>query len=200
MTEPNFRKHFSGRNSRKYAGKNGFWYFLEISSFFFPSSLHKTWPSQIFEKIFFRPKIPEICQKSPFSQVFIGLFPTIKHGDWLKPELSKNCRKNGCSWISRAVLYIFSWTFAHWCKMTILEIFSKNCRNSHLFYRKTDFLQLLESYSIFHSWIFALFFRSPFHSFACLLIRSLVRSFVCFSGSFPLMSLLALICLTFIIR
>ena len=28
-------------------------------------------------KNFFRPKIPEICRKSPFLQIFIGLFPFI---------------------------------------------------------------------------------------------------------------------------
>ena len=35
----------------------------------------KTWPSPIFEKkLFFR---PEICWKSPFLQIFFGLFPHI---------------------------------------------------------------------------------------------------------------------------
>ena len=38
---------------------------------------------------------------------------------FLKPEQSKNCRKNGISWISRAVLYSFSWNFAQWCEMAI---------------------------------------------------------------------------------
>jgi len=91
--------------------------------------------------------MPEISRKSPFLQIFIGLFPyislffhtktlfvampTIKHGlivnksDFWSRNFLKIAgtayfrRKNGISWISRAVLYIFSWNFAHWCKMTI---------------------------------------------------------------------------------
>ena len=34
-------------------------------------------PSPIVEKFFFRSKIPEICRKSPFLQIFLGLFPYI---------------------------------------------------------------------------------------------------------------------------
>ena len=96
-------------------------------------------------KFFFRLKIPEICRKSPFLQIFIGLFPyislffntktlliaipTIKNGsivnktdfwsrNFLKIVGTADFRwKNGISWIYRAVLNIFSWNFAHWCKM-----------------------------------------------------------------------------------
>ena len=55
---------------------------------------------------------------------------------------------------------------------------------------KTGFLQFLESYSIFYSSIFAPFVRSLFHSFTCLFFRSFAFSFVRFSGSFPLMSII----------
>ena len=103
--------------------------------------------SDFWENFFFRPKMPEICRKSPFLQIFIRLFlnislffhtktllktmPTIKHGSTVNKTYfwSRNClkiagtadfrRKNGISWISRAVLYIFSWNFAHWCEMAI---------------------------------------------------------------------------------
>ena len=118
----------------------------------------KTWPRPIFEKILFRPEMPEICLKSPFLQIFIGLFPnislffhrktllttipTIKHGSTVNKTdfWSRNClkiagtadfrRKNGISWISRAVLYIFSWNLAHRCKLAMSKMwrarFSKN--------------------------------------------------------------------------
>ena len=101
-------------------------------------------------KIFFQPKVPEICRKSLFLQIFLRLFPyfslffhtktllitmpTIKHGSIVNKTdfCSRNFlkiagtadfrRKNGISWISRAVLNIFSWNFAHWCKMAIRKM------------------------------------------------------------------------------
>ena len=38
----------------------------------------KIWPSPIFEKNFFRSKIPEICRKSPFLQILFGFFPLFR--------------------------------------------------------------------------------------------------------------------------
>ena len=82
MTEPDFRKkNFLAEN----AGKTGFWAFsrdFSISIFWFFAQrcvliMPKIWPTPIFEKIFFRPKMPEICRKSPFSQILFGLFPYI---------------------------------------------------------------------------------------------------------------------------
>ena len=159
VTEPDFRKKFfSGRKCRKYAGKTGFLAFSRdfiISFFWFFAQrcvlgMLKTWPSSIFEKNFFRPKMLEICRKSPFLQIFLRLFPyislffhtktlliampTIKHGSIVNKTdfCSRNFlkiagtadfrRKNGISWISRAVLNIFSWNFAHWCKMAIRKM------------------------------------------------------------------------------
>ena len=51
----------------------------------------------------------------------------------MKPELSKNRRKNRFSWISRAVLYIFSWNFGHWCKMAIPKMWQSPIYNKHTF-------------------------------------------------------------------
>ena len=42
-------------------------------------------------------------------------------------------RKNGISWISRAVLYIFSWNFAHWCKMAIPKMWRSPIFEKHFF-------------------------------------------------------------------
>ena len=109
--------------------------------------------SDFWEKFFFRPKIPEICRKSPFLQIFIGLIPyifvvfhtktllitipTIKNGSivnktdfWIRNFLkiagtADFRRKSGISLISRAALYIFSWNFAHWCKMAIPKIWGR---------------------------------------------------------------------------
>ena len=84
LTEPDFRKNsFSSRKCRYMPEKPYFWYFLEISSLVFPNFfaqrcvliMPKIWLSLIFEKIFFRLKIPGICWKLPFLQIFIGLFP-----------------------------------------------------------------------------------------------------------------------------
>ena len=87
VTEPDFRKKiFSGRKCRKYAGKTGFLAFsrdfiiIVFTDFFAQRCIlimPKIWPSLIFRKIFFRSKIPEICRKSPFLLIFIGLFPYI---------------------------------------------------------------------------------------------------------------------------
>ena len=88
MAEPDFQKtYFSGRKCRKYAGKTGF---LALSRdfiigffYFFAQTgilgMLNTWPSPIVENFFFRSKIPEICQKLPFLQIFIGLFPYISY-------------------------------------------------------------------------------------------------------------------------
>ena len=42
-------------------------------------------------------------------------------------------RKNGISWISRAVLYIFSWNFAHLCKMAIPKMWRSPIFEKHFF-------------------------------------------------------------------
>ena len=43
------------------------------------------------------------------------------------------CRKNGISWISRAVLYIFSWNFAHWCKTAMSKMWPSPIFEKHFF-------------------------------------------------------------------
>ena len=86
MAESNFwEKIFSGRKCQKYAGKTSFlafrrdlviiffWLFAERGVL----AMHKTWPSPIFKKIFFRLKMQEICLRSPFLHIFFGLFPHI---------------------------------------------------------------------------------------------------------------------------
>ena len=121
----------------------------------------KIWPSLIFEKHFFRPKMPEICRKSPFLQIFIGLLSYISLFFYTKTLLitiltiisgsivnetdfwSQNFlkiagtadfrRKNGISWISPAVLYIFSWSFAQCCKMAISKMWLSPIFEKHIF-------------------------------------------------------------------
>ena len=105
--------------------------------------------------------MPEICRKSPFLQIFIGLFPyislffhaktlvitmpTINHGlivnktDFWSRNFLKIAgtadfrRKNGISWISRAVLNIFSWNLAHWCKMAMSKMWPSPIFKKHIF-------------------------------------------------------------------
>ena len=69
--------------------------------------------------------------------------PTIKHGSTVNKTdfWSRNClkiagtadfrRKNGISWISRAVLYIFSWKF--WCEITIPKMWRSPIFEKHFF-------------------------------------------------------------------
>ena len=85
---PIFKKHiFPAENAGNMPEKPVFWHFLEISSlvfiYFFAQTgilgMLNTWPSPIVENFFFRSKIPEICQKLPFLQIFIGLFPYISY-------------------------------------------------------------------------------------------------------------------------
>ena len=153
MTEPDFRKtYFPAENAGNMPEKPVFWHFLEISSLVFciffaqrcVIAMLKTWPSSIFKENFFR--------KSPFLQIFIGLFPyiplffhtkilfitmpTINHGlivnktdfwsrNFLKiAGIADFRRKNGISWISRALLNILSWNLAHWCKMATSKMWS----------------------------------------------------------------------------
>ena len=122
------------------AGKTGFWAFSRdfiICFFWFFAqkcvlAMPKTWPRSIFEKIFFRPKMPEIAVFADFHPTFSLYFNNNDyHQAWfnyqknwfLKPGLFKNRRavdfrrKNGKSWISRAVLYILWRNFARWYKM-----------------------------------------------------------------------------------
>ena len=143
-----------------------------------------TWPSPFFEKNFFRPKIPEICRKSPFLQILFGLFPyislffhlktslitmpTIKHGSFvnLTDFCSRNFlkiagtadlrRKNGISWISRAILYIFHEILHTVAKWQCLECdgawFSKNIffrpKMPEIYAGKTGFLAFSRDFII----------------------------------------------------
>ena len=100
-------------------------------------------------------------RKPPFLQIFIGLFPyislffhsktlfiampIINHGlivnktDFWSRNLLKIAgtadfrRKNDISWISRAVLYIFSWNFVHWCKMVMSKMWPSPIFEKHIF-------------------------------------------------------------------
>ena len=113
--------------------------------------------SDFWEKFFSGRK----CRKSPFLQILFGLFPyislffhlktllitmpTIKHGSFvnLTDFCSRNFlkiagtadfrRKNSIYWISWAVLYIFSWNFAHWCKMEIPKMWRSLIFEKHFF-------------------------------------------------------------------
>ena len=121
----------------------------------------KTWLSPIFEKIFFRLEMLEICRKSPFFMILFGYFPyislffhtktllitipTIKHVSIVKKTYfwCRNClkiagtanfrRKNSISWIFRAVLDIFSWNFAHWRKMIMSKMWRSPIFEKNIF-------------------------------------------------------------------
>ena len=110
--------------------------------------MSKIRPSPILEKNFFPAgNMPEIAVFADFRRTFsyLSLFfhaktllitmPTIKHGSIVNKTdfWSRNFlkiagtadfrRKNGISWISRVVLYIFSWNFTHRCKMAMSKMF-----------------------------------------------------------------------------
>ena len=96
---------------------------------------------------------------------------TIKHGsivnitdfcsrNFLKIAGTANFRReNGISWISRAVLYIFSWNFAHWCKMAMSKIWPSPIFEKHIFPAenagKPVFWHFLEISSLVSFWFFA---------------------------------------------
>ena len=100
MTEPDFRKtYFSGRKSRKYAGKPGFWAFSQdfiISFFWFFAqrctlAMLITWLSPIFDKNFFPAEntgnMPEITVFADFVRTFPFYFVNLAH--WCKMAMSK---------------------------------------------------------------------------------------------------------------
>ena len=83
VMEPDFRKtFFPVENAGNMPEKPVFWHFLEISSLVFSDFLLKDAYQQcpkhgrvrFLKKIFFWPKMLEICRKSPFLQIFVGLF------------------------------------------------------------------------------------------------------------------------------
>ena len=137
MAESDFcEKFFSGLKCWKYAGNRCFCRFL--SDFFFTCSC-----------FFFHRKT-----------LFITM-PSIKHGSIVNKTdfCSRNSlkfagtadfrRKNGTSWISRAVLYIFLWNFAHRCKIAIPKMWRGPIFEKHFFRskmpemcRKSLFLQI----------------------------------------------------------
>ena len=127
-------------------------------------AMPKTWPSSIFEKFFFRPKIPEIRRKSPFLQIFIRLFPYISlfffshkniinnnfhHQAWfncqqnwfLKPELSKNRQNSRFSPEKRYLLDFWSCT-SYFCTLMLkgnaLNKMEPDFRKTYLSYRHSS--------------------------------------------------------------
>ena len=124
---------------------------------------------------------------------------TIKHGSTVNKTdfWSRNClkiagtadfrRKNGISWISRAVPFIFSWNFAHWCEMEISKMWWSLIFEKHFFPAENAgnccFCRFLSDFFL----IFRCFFShknmsditfSFIFSFVRSFVRSLVRSFV----------------------
>ena len=109
MAESNFwEKIFSNRKCRKYVGNSRFCrfssdYFLIFRCFFHTKTLLLTVPTI---------KHGSIVYKTDFcSRNFLKVAGTADFR-----------RKNGISWISRAELYIFSWNFAHRCKMAMSKM------------------------------------------------------------------------------
>ena len=120
MAESDFwEKIFSGRKCRKYAGNRRFYRFsLDcfhiLRCFFHTKTLLITIPTI---------KHSSIVNKTDFwSRNFLKIAGTADF-----------CRKNSISWISRAVLYIFSWNFAHWCKIAIPTMWRSPIFEKHIF-------------------------------------------------------------------
>ena len=118
MADADFLEIFFGRKCRKYAGNCSFCRFL--SDFFldlvvfshkniiFNNANHQAWFN---------------CQQNWFcSRNSLKVAGTADFR-----------RKSGISWISQAVLYIFSWNFAHWCKMAIPKIWQSPIFNQCTF-------------------------------------------------------------------
>ena len=85
-------------------------------------------------KIFFWPKMPEICRKSPFSPIFIGLFPYI------------------LLFFHSKTLFITMPTIKHGSIVNKTDFWSRNflkITGTADFCQKTVFLEFLELYLIF---------------------------------------------------
>ena len=115
MAESNFwEKFFSARKSRKYAGNRRFSGFSLDFLLIFRCFSHKNIiNNNIHHQEWFN------CQYNWF------LLPELSTADFR--------RKNGISWISRAVLYIFSWKFAHWWKMIVPKMWRSLVFEKHFF-------------------------------------------------------------------
>ena len=158
MKEPDFQlTYFSGRKCRKYARKTGFLVFSQdflISFYWF----------------FVKKCVIAMAKTLPIPILKKTLF-------W--PKMPEICRKS--PFLQTFSLYFL---FFHIKSYSNSQYFVKIAGTANFRAGKTDFLKFLESYSIFYSWISALFFHSLFHSFA--------RLFVHFSVSFPFMSMFSL--------
>ena len=142
----------------------------------------------------FRPKVLEICRKNLFFGIFsrfhfifccffhtktlvILTIPTIKHGSIVNKTdfWSRNFlniagtvyfpRKND---LSRAVIYIFSWNFAHWCKMALSEMWQRLIFDKHTFPAKNAGKMPEKPVVCAFSWDFIIFFFK-FFAQACVL-------------------------------
>ena len=120
-------------------------------------AISERWPSPIFEKHIFPAEnagnMPEIADFADFYWTFSLYFVVfshkiiinnnIHHQEWFNWFWSPNFlkivgtadfhRKNGISWISQAALFIFSWNFAHLCKMAIPKIRGRPIFKKHFF-------------------------------------------------------------------
>ena len=82
-----------------------------------------------------------------FTQTLLITMPTIKHDSnvnktdfWTRNFLkiagtADFRRKNGISWITRAALYVFSWNFAHWCKIVTSRMWLSPIFEKKFFFR-----------------------------------------------------------------
>ena len=120
MAESDFwEKFFSGQKCRKYAGNRRFcrfWsdFFPWISLFFPTKTLLIAMPTI---------KYDSIVNKTDFwSWNFLKIARTANFN-----------QKSGVSWIFQAALYIFSWNFAHWCKMVISKVWLSLIFEKHTF-------------------------------------------------------------------
>ena len=111
----------------------------------------KIWPSPIFKKNFFRPKMPEICRKSASLQIFIGLFPNISlffHRKTLLTTMPEICRNNRFFGIFSKFHPQFFLFFAQRCVLGMLKTWSSPIFEKIFFPAentgKTDFQHFLE--------------------------------------------------------
>ena len=130
----------------------------------------KTWPRPIFEKNSVPAgnagNLPESAVFADFVRTFSLYFVVFSHKSFInnnKKTVGTFRLENGISWISRAALYIFSWNFAHWCKIAMskmwpIPIFRKiyfSGRKCQKYAGKTGFLAISWDFIISFFWFFA---------------------------------------------
>ena len=115
-----------------------YWFFVQKCVI----AMAKIWPSPIFKKNFFPAENTGNRRFCTFSLDFFCIFLVfftwniVNSNSQYFVKIAGTAdfrRKNGISWISQAVLNIFSWNLAHWCKMIISKMWRRPIFEKHIF-------------------------------------------------------------------